>query len=405
MNMHIRTAARRLSTALALSVLASAALAQADAKTGSTDRPQGALPSTIAQGLERLEWRFGGRLHVDHSNFDGVYSRDGARHSATYLRRATASGSVRWHPQWRFSAAVEYDPETKFELDVYALSWQPKKNLELRLGRIDPDFGLDQSGSGNWTYGVERSAIWDLAPDVADSGGGTGLRADAHGDRWQASLGMYDQRDRTAVTGRAVFTPLDKDRNRVHLGASLSVSRSDDDNGRIRSRLAVRGVTEDDLGRRSTLGEAAVLPGRYDGDTVLGVEAAWQRGALMLQAEGLQRRLAGAGGQADRLAQGAYVLAAWSITGEPRRYDGTRGRFGSAKPRNERWGAWEVFYRLDGLDVDDGRSATVHTVGLGWTASDTWRALLNLHHARSSDANPLGDRTGTGLSARLQAVF
>ncbi len=361
--------------------------------------------SALQQAWQRSEWKFGGRVHLDHSGFDGVYSNDGARHSATYLRRATASGSVRWHAQWRFSAAVEYDTEDKLGLDVYALSWTPREDMELRLGRIDPDFGLDQSGSGNWTYGVERSAIWDLAPDVADSGGGTGLRADAHGQRWQASLGLYDQRDRRALTGRAVFTPLDQKRQRLHLGASLSLSKSDNDDGRIRSRLGVRGVSENSAGRRSTLGEAALLPRAYDGDTVFGVEAAWQAGALMLQAEALQRRLSGTGGQADRVAQGAYVLAAWSITGEPRRYDGKRGRFRSAKPANERWGAWEVFVRLDELGVDDGRSATVTTLGVGWTAADTWRALLNLHSARSGDANRLGERSGVGLSARLQAVF
>lgn len=390
-----------LATTLALSLSPAAALAQDKAPQASAST----VPAAVTRTPDRLAWDFGARLHLDHSGFDGVYSRDGTRHRATYLRRATASGAVRWHPQWRFSAAVEYDPEDQLELDTCALSWQPRKEFELRLGRIDPDFGMEHSGSGNWTYGVERSAIWDLAPTVADANGGAGLRADAYGNRWQASLGVYDQRGHGAVTGRAVFTPLDQNRNRLHLGASLSVSQGFSDSGRIRSRLGIRGVTESDAGRRSTLGEAAVLPAQYDGDTAFGLEAAWQVGRLMLQAEGLQRRLAGASGQGDRLARGAYVLAAWSITGEPRRYDGARGRFRSAMPASERVGAWEVFVRLDGLDVDDGRSATVHTAGIGWTATTTWRAMLNLHSARSGSANRVGDTTGVGLSARLQAVF
>ncbi|KPF43316.1 hypothetical protein IP87_17380 [beta proteobacterium AAP121] len=312
---------------------------------------------------------------------------------------------MRWHPHWRFAAAIELDADYKLELDTYALSWRPRKEFELRLGRIDPDFGMEQSGSGNWTFGVERSAIWDLAPDVADSEGGIGVRADVRGEGWQASGGLYDKRGYTAAVGRAVFMPMNKGRNRLHLGASLARAQGFEDDGRIRTRLGVRGVTEDSAGRRSTLGTAAVLPATYDGDLAFGLEAAWQVGPLMLQAEGLQRRLAGNNGQTDRTAQGAYVLAAWSITGEPRRYDEARGRFGSAKPSNERWGAWEVFYRLDGLDVDDGRSATVHTAGIGWTAASTWRAMLNVHSARSGDANRVGDRNGFGMSARLQALF
>lgn len=124
-----------------------------------------------------------------------------------------------------------------------------------------------------------------------------------------------------------------------------------------------------------------------------------------MQAEALQRRLTGTGGQGSRTAQGAYLVLAWALAGEPRRYDEGRARLRSAKPAHARWGAWEVFYRVDGLDVSDGASATVHTAGLGWTAEDTWRAMLNLHSTRSGDANPLGQHTGMGLSARLLAVF
>lgn len=355
-----------------------------------------------------LQWSLGARVHLDHSRFNGVYASDGAWHDATYLRRANLLAGLRWHPQWRASAALEMDADGRVTLDTAAVGWSPKEQLELRAGRIDPDFGLEQSGSGNWTFGIERSAIWDLAPDVADANGGAGLRLDTRGKAfggWHASAGLYDKRGYRSAVARATAVPFDGKRSRLHLGVSLAASQGWSGDGRIRTRLAVRGVTEDDLGRRSTLGEAAVQPDAYDSDTAVAIEAAWQHGPWMLQAEALQRHLGGAGGQAGRTAQGAYVLAAWSITGEQRRYDDKRGRFRGAKPVDERWGAWEVFYRIDSLDVNDGGSATVHTAGLGWTASDTWRALFNVHQAQSDDANALGQTTGRGVSARLQAVF
>ena len=125
----------------------------------------------------------------------------------------------------------------------------------------------------------------------------------------------------------------------------------------------------------------------------------------MLQSELLQRRLSGMNGQPARTAQGAYVQLAWFVTGEQRRYDDRRGRFGGARPAHPDGGAWEMFYRLDGLEVKRARSATVHTAGLSWTAHSTWRAIVSLHRARSGDANDLGQSTGTGVSARLQAQF
>jgi phosphate-selective porin OprO/OprP len=384
-------------TLLSISALAQSGVAPASGTAGAV--------SNMVDAVSALKWDLGLRIQWDHSSFDGVYAVDGGRHGASYLRRATLGGEVSWHRKWSFSADLEYHPDSQFGLDVYALSWQPSRAFELRLGRINPDFGLEHSGSSNWTYGVERSAIWDLAPDVADSGGGKGLRADGHGERWQVSLGVYDKGGYNAWTARAVSTPLVGDGSRLHFGASLSVSQGAAEDGRIRSRLGVRGVTEVDAGRRSTLGGSADLPAFYDGDTAFGLEAAWQVGRLMLQAEGLQRRLTGAGGQSDRLARGAYVLAAWTMAGEPRGYDPSRGRFGRPESDKGSWGAWEVFYRLDSLDVDDGRAATVQSAGIGWTANRNWRALLNLHSARSDDANRGGDTTGQGLSVRLQAVF
>ena len=99
----------------------------------------------------------------------------------------------------------------------------------------------------------------------------------------------------------------------------------------------VRGVSEAPEGRRSTLGAAAVPPDAYRGDTALGVEAAWQQGRWLLQAEALQRRLGAGNGVAARSARGAYVQAAWSITGEARRHDEERARFGRARPLDTRW--------------------------------------------------------------------
>ncbi len=363
------------------------------------------LLAQTTSAAPRLDWKLDGRAQLDHARFDGVYTDTGASANAFYLRRVNLGATVRWHPQWRAAAELEADSDGDIALDSAFVGWAPRPGLQLRLGRIDPDFGLDQATSTSWTLGTERSALWDLAPDVADSNAGVGLRADGHGRRWHASGGLYDKRDHRALVARGVWMPAVGRGTVLQLGASAAHSGDWRGNGRIRTRLGVRGVSEDPAGRRSTLGAAAALPDAYRGDTAFGLEAAWQHGRWLLQAEALQRRLGAGDGVAARTARGAYVQAAWSITGEARRHDEERARFGRARPLDTRWGAWEVFGRIDQLGVQGGGDATVHTVGVGWTAAEHWRALLNLHHGRSDDANAAGKRSGLGLSARVQAVF
>jgi phosphate-selective porin OprO/OprP len=342
------------------------------------------------------EWTLGGRVQIDATQFDGVYSVDGRRHSAVYLRRAEAELGLRWHPRWRAELALEADSELDLQVPTAYVAWSPWRTLELKFGRVDPDFGLEPSSSTNWGPGVERAAIWDLLPEVASAEEGFGVRADQHGAGWHGSVGLYDKRSHRAATGRFVWLPRVGDGQVVQLGASVSAASGLRSDGRIRTRLGVRGVSEDGAGRRSRLADA----GPFDEDRAAGIEFAWQRGPWMLQAEAVDRRLGASQG-----ARGASVLGAWSWTGSVRRHDERRARFGRPAGRVGPWGHWETFVRAERLEADPGRSATLLTVGLAWAADETWRALVNLHHARSEDDNAAGDTRGVGVAARLQATF
>lgn len=352
-----------------------------------------------AQVMAAPAWKLGGRVQADAAQFEGVYTVDGRSHGAAYLRRAELELGLRWHPRWRAELALEADSDFALELPAAYLAWQPLRTLELRLGRIDPDFGLEPSSSTNWTYGVERAALWDLVPDVASAEQGHGLRADGHGDGWNASAGFYDKRTHRAATGRFVWMPRLGGREVLQLGASLSASSGWRGDGRIRTRLGVRGVTENEAGRRSTLAPA----GAFDEDRAVGLEFAWQRGPWMLQAEAAERRLAGP--TEKRQALGGSLLAAWSWTGSVRRHDEQRARFGRPAGGGSAWGHWEGFVRAERLQAEPGRSARLLSLGVAWAADETWRALVNLHHTWSEDDNAAGDTRGVGIAARLQATF
>ena len=355
-----------------------------------------------------LDGSLGGRVQLDHARFRGVYSNNGASLSTTYLRRVRLSGQLRWHAQWRAGLALETDDRDRPALDTAYIAWQPGrllKNSELLLGRIEPDFGLEQTMSSAWTAGIERSAIWDLAPDLTDSLEGMGLQARLHTDRWHVSAGVYDKRDHSATVLRVAGVPWRGQAAWLHAGGSWALSHGWEGDGRIRSRLGVRGVTELDAGRRTTLGPAARAPAAYSGDRSWGLEAAWVQGPWSVQAETLQRRLQSDSGLPTRTASGRHVQLAWVLTGEARSYDERNARFGRIKPRNEQLGAVELFYRHDTLSVGGERGAELHTLGASWFSAETWRVMLNLHRSRSDQANAAGNNTGTAVSARVQASF
>lgn len=336
-------------------------------------------------------------MQLDRSAFSGVTTHDGSRADASYVRRADASARLRVNPQWRAAATVAHEDDTLL-LDTAAVSWLPRDGLELRVGRIDPGFGLDNANSSSWTAGIERSAIWDLTPGIADSTKGFGVRADGHGRAWHASAGLYDKRDRKSLVARGVWMQTKAGEQVLQLGASIARSGSMDDNGRVRTRLGLRGVSEDPAGRRSDLAPGVRPPGRYSGETVLGLEVAAQRGPWLLQAEALTRRLEGEAGAPSRSVSGQTVQVAWSPSGESRRYDAR-----DADPRAAGHGVTAGF-RVSRLDpAPSGNSHCPWPAGnlaICHSARGTWRSrtLSSVHLSPSGMWTCTTRRDVTSLS-------
>jgi phosphate-selective porin len=67
--------------------------------------------------------KFDGRLHLHHDSFDGVYSNDGARRSATYPRRARLGVSGRLPWQLKVAVDVDFGRGGVTTLRTAALAW------------------------------------------------------------------------------------------------------------------------------------------------------------------------------------------------------------------------------------------------------------------------------------------
>lgn len=354
-------------------------------------------------------YEFGGRLQLQHDRFDGLYSRDGGSESESYLRRATAELSGRLHADWRYELELQVDDRFSPTWRTAAISYTGLKAIRLSAGRMKPDFGLEESTSSKWSTGIERSAIWDLAPDAVERSNGIALRH--AGARHSLALGGYRRSDHDALVARATYAPNWIAGGVTHLGVSLADERIDRSDGQIRSRLGVQGVSESRAGNRSTLAPTGLV-NAYDSDRSWVLEFAQVQGPWSLQAEWLQRRLGADAAARDRAADGFYVQLAWTLTGETRPYDIEGGKFGGIRPANARWGAWELLYRHDRLELrgaadmagdPDRVSARVHVVGVNWYATRALKLSLNALSARTDRPdNEVGSRDGDALSLRLQ---
>lgn len=360
-------------------------------------------------------WQFdlGGRLQLDHDTFSGVYSESGERASETYLRRARIEFSARAFEHWKFDLEIAPLADGSALLDTLVVAWDGPGPVEVSAGRFKPDFGLEQAISSKWVTGIERSAIWDLAPDAFERDDTWGLDLRTHGARHHASVGLYKKPAGHAQALRVAYAPVLQPGRVLHLGASFSHEAIERSDGRIRSRLGVRGVTEGERGNRVTL--ARKVAAAFDADRAGVIELAWAQGPLSAQLELLERRLGGVAAQTSRIARGQYLQLAWTLTGQARPYDIDGAKFGEIRPAGG-LGAWEAFYRYDRLAVDggadllaDGRSesrAQVHVLGINWYARRNLKLSLNHLWTNTADLlNDAGENRGRALSLRLQLLI
>jgi phosphate-selective porin OprO and OprP len=262
------------------------------------------------------------------------------------------------------------------------------------------------------------SMITDLAPWASDHDEGMGIQVRGTTDSLYGSASIIrpssnendNGRTRNHYNLRGVFAPMAKAGDVLHFGVNYAYNDADEFDGRIRTRMGVRGVSENGNGNRPDL--APKVTGAFDGDAAWGLEFAYAAGPFSLQSEYLRRTIDAQRESArnDRRATGYYGQLAYTLTGESRGYKLDGGRFGSIKPENKQLGAWEVFYRYDRANVEErdflDTKARVQTVGLNWYANEAVKVSANYLKAKTTQvANYEGDHAGDALSMRLQYVF
>lgn len=375
--------------------------------------PYTALAKDTAES-ENFTYDFNGKIRVRYDSFDNLYSNNGEQQNEGYLRRMDLGMNGTILQTMDYELDIKLDREGNASLKTAELDYKLPANISIALGRFDPDFGLELSTSSTWVTGIERSAIWDLAPYVGEGKDAQGISFRQHQKHYFVSLGAFDTPYGDMQDARLVYAPIQKKNHLLHFGYSYANINDPITDGEIKSDLGVWSIGFSDNGNSTKLARAKTQ-GAFARDYSQALELAYMNGPFSLQAEYLQRELHGAGTQANRSAIGSYAQIAYSLTGESRDYSIDKAKFGRIKPQSSA-GAWEIFYRKDWLETQSENgllsqqgnqgNAEVDVLGVNWYSPSSWKVSANyLHGVTNNIDNDAGDTKGDAVSVQVQMRF
>ena len=427
--------------------MALAVSAQAFAGTVTTDGTD--IVIKTKSGLEvsttdkQYSFKLGGRIQADYDTFDGFYTKDNNTADASYFRRAILELSGNYK-DWNYVFNYDFGNGGSTNWDQATIAYAGFNPVNIMVGRFDPDFGLQHATSSKWITAIERSAIYDIGGWVNEKEDDMGVQVNGTaGGMFYGSTSIVQQKPSgntnqsdsgknvNTFNLRGVVAPILSETEVLHLGLDFAQRSYDDDKyqGKIESRLQVRGVTEE--GNNNSNSGKILFGGTnanrfYSDDQVFGAEFAYMNGPFSLESEYLKRTLSGQDANGDRDATGYNAQIAYTLTGESRSYKLDGGKFDKIKPTSKN-GAWEVFYRYDNIKVEDGdgltgaintsslqtSKANINTIGVNWYANEAVKVSLDYLMTKTDDdtvdlnnrAADASDDSGNAVTARLQYVF
>ncbi len=298
---------------------------------------------------------------------------------------------------------------------------------KLRVGAFAPVTGLEDATSNTASLFLERPAVAELVRGFAGGDGRTGAALLANGDHWSlftavtgAAVTTSTFDEQLGAVGRVTYLPYKTLDSLVHLGANANLIINPAASGpNIRGVGAASPVRLRERPELRVDGSRLVDTGNIDADglTSLGLEAAWQHKAFSVQGEhfwiDVKRR---ASALADPSFTGWYLQGAWTLTGEPRRYNTASGGFDAPKvekpfKRGGAPGVWELAARYSVLNLNDragapgtaaiasairGGEQKIVTLGLNWYLNNNVRFLADYQHVEVDRLSLGGTAFGAG---------
>ena len=302
--------------------------------------------------------------------------------------------------------------------------------VKLRIGAFAPTTGLEDATTNTSSLFLERPAVAELVRGLAGGDGRTGAAVLANGDRWSFfsavtgnTIAVQTFDEQLGWIGRLTYVPFKDADNLVHIGASANIVINPAATGPdVQPSGAATPVRLRERPELRVDGTRLVDTGNIDADDVraYGREGGLQHKQFSLAGEyfwlDVNRR---ASALADPSFSGWYLQGAWTLTGEPRRYNAASGGFDSpkiAKPfslKAHTWGAWELAARYSELDLNyhaglagvaapsassvRGGDQKIFTLGLNWYPNANVRFLADYQHVDVTRLSPGGTAFGAGV--------
>jgi phosphate-selective porin OprO/OprP len=290
----------------------------------------------------------------------------------------------------------------EFSLDTSYLTFPALPYIgDLQAGQLDPPMSLDALSSSFARPFMEKSLPVDALVPNSKTGLLSANRTASQDVTW--ALGWFadgasreegeNNKSPTRVSGRLTWLASaggEEEVPLVHLGAYASYMYS--------ANKQIRYDTRAESNWAPKLFDTANIDGR--GAIVLGNEMAAAHGPWSVQGELLVARVQGANAS-DSDFSGAYVLGTWSLTGEPRPYNRTKGIFAALVPQRpvafgtRNIGAWEAVLRLSYLNLVDGPVRGGRGIelmpGLNWYLTQNIRLQLEYGYTHVEDGPQNGN--------------
>lgn len=401
------------------------AAAPAAARTGDVATTRGGLEIKSADG--NFSVKLGGRIHFDANyvlNEDDLGAADQKRNSTTDFRRARLSLSGK---AYRFNYLFEQDfaGETGVGATGFREVWigtDVLGNQQLRIGQAKPFRGMEELTSSNEITFMERP--FASATGIYQRQFVQGLFLSGKFDHFGYGVSAHNNKSAGEITsgstgpnsqalgfsGRVYAFPINSDTQTLHVGLSASRDDAGNPTAAVGSTSAAGGIelrprlTRSGQLRTDIIGVAKA----FGLQTTVAGELAYRQGPFSAQAEYALAQLSDSvnATQRDEDVETGYVQLSYFLTDHSKRYNTTRGAFGSPTVRPGA-GAVELKARYDMIENKDSLQpleVSGYTVGANYYATPNVRFMLEYNDG-SRNNNAVAEQELSAVTARAQFNF
>lgn len=376
-------------------------------------KQQGATREPAAPDFE-----IGGRIQLDYNYFNGAYNAQNNGDSAQDLFprriRTYVEGEI---TDWDYKLLLEFAEDTA-EIVMARMRYSGFENgPKLQFGKLREDISLDALTSSKHIALIERSSLADTMSPYFRWGASAYQYFPSSGLRY--ALGVYkndafgsDGKDTSdnlnfALSSRLTWSQAEVDGRVLHAGLWYSARQMEGDTLSARFARGELRETNTRLVDYAVGGEEAAI----DDVNQAGLELAFQRNALLLQAEYALRTINTVedivldGEDYD----GYYVQASYFLTGEQRVYSKGSAVFTQPKGVADAWELAARFSSMDASSDTQGTKAETYTLGVSYYFNPNVKVMANYIHSTVDGAGTAAlvgsEDVGDAFAARLQYVF